>query len=531
MKRPKPTLFYLFAILLLTGLLTNCKKVEDGLSSITWQINFDLVTTTWDIQFIDASTGLPIGANSEEEIPVTLSGTDKQHILDLAGIRQTTFYSTKGALALALHPDRPAPLPQSPVRFFLHAEHPGYIPVVVPVLSHQAGINPMKVYLISTTSAVSGTEKPASTVSIRLTAGALTDSVAVATTSGQAVLSMKNGTEILAAGGAQLSGDARVTLLYSEGGTTNGLKTFPGGQLAVSTGGTPGLISLAAGVYLGIQDADGREAASLSVPVSAAARISGAVYDPYTKTHLTAGQSVPLWFLNTTTGSWESRGTAILEAYQSNLVARFSMATPGQYLLGWIRENLCPSPLILHPSTLPEYNEIPYAFVLNVFEVFGEEFRFVRSAAICGRVDENSELRFLPDNSELVFRFEPYVSEEKPYYKNPDPILLTGFCESGSPVDFDLLPKPNSTLKKIEVVFIDVQHNNTRYNPKLFPGYYRKTGTTLWQSALVYEGQAYIVNPVAGAQYEMGINFKGEFHLKEVTVGPEEVVLVEIAID
>jgi hypothetical protein len=207
------------------------------------------------------------------------------------------------------------------------------------------------------------------------------------------------------------------------------------------------------------------------------------------------------------------------------------MATPGQYLLGWIRENLCPSPLTLHPSTLPEYNEIPYAFVLNVFEVFGEEFRFVRSAAICGRVDENSELRFLPDNSELVFRFEPYVSEEKPYYKNPDPILLTGFCESGSPVDFDLLPKPNSTLKKIEVVFIDVQHNNTRYNPKLFPGYYRKTGTTFWQSALVYEGQAYIVNPVAGAQYEMGINFKGEFHLKEVTVGPEEVVLVEIAID
>jgi hypothetical protein len=345
------------------------------------------------------------------------------------------------------------------------------------------------------------------------------------------LIRIKAGTEITAANGAQLAGDLTVGLSSYEGGTTNGLKFLPGGQLAVSSNGKPGLIYLAAGIYLDIMDADGKFAGTLSQPAECTAQISRSVYDPSTKTILTAGQSVPVWYMNPSSGLWENKGTAMLEAYQNKLRAGFIMHSPGLYVLGWINENLCPTPLTLHPNSLPEYKKIPYAFTLNVFELFGEELRFVRTAGICGQMDEDFLLRFLPDNSELVFRFEPYVNEDKPYYKSPDPILLSGFCEAGSPVDFDLLPKPNSTYKQIEVVFIDVQHNNTRYNPKLFPGYYRKNGTTTWQSALVYNGQAYIVNPQPGDLYQMGINFKGEFHLKEVTVGPEEVVLVEIAVD
>ncbi len=518
-------------LLILPGLFNGCKKVEDGLSSIIWQINFDLVTTTWDIQFIDAATGLPIGANSEDQTEVTITGNDQPHILDLAGIRQPVFYSTRGFMALALHPNRLSPGALTPVSFVIHASHPAYLPVHVPVLSYSAGINPIRVFMVSKDHAPLNVDLLTQTAAGHLADGRLSDSLKLYTSANLASVELPSGTEIHAASGAQLAGSLTFAFSYWEGGTVNGLKMLPGGQISVSSAGTPGLIYPAGAIYTGITDEDGKTAATLSRPVKCSALISRSVYNPATKAKLTAGELVPVWFMNPATGIWENQGTTILQAFQNKLLANFEMNIPGLYLLGWINENLCTSPLTMHPVTLPEYSAIPYAFAVNIFEVYGEELRFIRTTDISGQVTEDYSMRFLPDNSELVFRFEAYTGEDKPYYRNPDPILLAGFCESGTPAEFDLLPKPNSTYKKIEVVFIDVEHNNTRYNPKVFPGYYRKTGATTWQSAFVYGGQAFMINPREGDLYEMGINFKGKLHLKEVTVGPEEVVLVEIAID
>jgi hypothetical protein len=531
MKSQKLIPLYLALLLVISGMLGGCKKVENGLSSVTWEINFDLVTTTWDIQFIDAATGLPIGANSDDRVAATITGDDQVSILDLAGVRQPVFYSSKGAIALALHPNRPVPDVQNPVRFVIHASHPSYLPASMPVMAFQGGINPIRIFLVSRTQApvnVDLLNKPAAAL---LADNRLVDSLKAATPAKSATLQMSAGTEVLAANGGPMAGNLNLAFSYWEGGTTNGLKTFPGGQLTVNSTGKPGLIYLACGIYTDLTDQDGKVASTVSRPMEFTALINPAVYNPYTKARLVAGEAVPLWFLNPESGVWVNKGTTILQAHQDKLMAGFTMESPGLILVGWINESLCASPLVLHPNTLPEYNVIPYTFNLNIFEVYENEFRFVRSIGISGQVTQDYTLRFLPDNSELVFRFEPYTGEDKPYYKAPDPILLAGFCESGSPVSFDLLPKPNSTIKKIKVVFIDVEHNNTRYNPKVFPGYYRKTGTTTWQSAFVYNGQAFMVNPVQGDLYQMGINYKGEFHMKEVTVGPEDVVLVEIAID
>jgi hypothetical protein len=339
------------------------------------------------------------------------------------------------------------------------------------------------------------------------------------------------GTEIVAASGAQLSGNLTTSFLHWEGGTTNGIKLFPGGQLSVNNNGNPGLIYLACGIFAEIRDQDSKVASTISDPINCTAQINKAVYNPLTKTKLIAGQSVPIWHMNDESGVWESKGNSAVQQSGDNLTAAFSMTSPGLYLLGWINESICTTPLAMHPGTLAEYNKISYAFYLNVYEMFETELRFVRTVGLSGQVAEDFNLRMLPENSELVLRFEPYTAEDKPYYKIPDPILLTGYCKSGTTINFDLLPNTGSSYKQIEVVFIDVEHNNTRYNPKVFPGYYRKIGTSVWQSAFVYEGRSYIVNPVEGAQYEMGINFKGRFHLKEVTNGPEDIVLVEIAID
>jgi hypothetical protein len=531
MKKPKFPILYFLLLLILPGLFGGCKKVEDGLSALTWQINFDLIKTTWDIQFIDGASGLPVGANTEDRIEMTVSGNDASNIIDLAGIRQPRFYSTKGFAALALHPDRAGVAASAPVRFVIHANHADYLPVVVPVIAFNSGINPIKIYLTHRNNAPENVDLATSLVTEILSNGTLTDSVTLTTPMNMTSVHLDNGTGLTDAGGVELSGALKATLSHWEGGTTSGLKTFPGGQVTVSSAGNPGLIYLAGGIFVEIQDQDGRLASTLTKPIRSRIVVSPQAYNPETRAKIAIGQSVPLWHLNIQTGIWENLNTVVLEADGNDIKASFNMYTPGLYLLGWINESLCSNPLLMHPGTLPEYHELSYAFTVNVFELFENELRFIRTVGLNGPVSEDFELRMLPVQSEILLRFEAYTGETDPYYRNPEPVLLAGFCESGNPVEFELLPKPNSTFKKIEVVFIDVAHNNTRYNPKVFPGYYRKNGATIWQSAFVYDGQAYIVNPEEGALYEMGINFKGRFQRKEVSIGPEDVILVEIAID
>lgn len=522
---------HLLFLLMLLSLLSGCKKVESGLADIIWQINFDLVTTTWDVQFIDAATGLPVGANNNDRIEVTITGGDKNNILDLAGVRQTRFYSTKGVLALCLHPDRAVPDPQTPVKFVIHANHEAYLPVNVPVTSYHEGVNPIKVYLINRSNAPENVDLLAQTQVGRMVDGKLTDSLTLKTALNYSTLAIAAGTEFHAASGAQLAGDLTFAFSYWEGSTVNGLKTFPGGQVTRNIVGNPGLIYLACGLYVDIHDADRKYTSQVSQPMVCKAIINKAVYNPLTKAKLVAGETVPIWYMNPATDLWENKGSTIIQTIDNNLVANLSLESTGLYLVGWIDENLCSSFAVLHPNTLAQFQEIPYAFTISIFQTFNNELRFIQSTSISGKATEDYDIHFLPDNSELVVRFEPYTYENSPYYKTPDPVFLAGFCQSGNPVNFSLQPKTGSTFKKIKVVFIDVLHNNTRYIPKVFPGCYRKSGTTVWQSAFVYGGQAYMVNTMEGDLFEMGINFKGGFHQKQVTIGSEEYTLVEITLE
>lgn len=534
MKSRKLTPLYLLLLLCLPVLLNSCRKVEDGLSAITWQIDFDLVTTTWDIQFIDAASGLPITAEDpDEQVGVTITGADQKNILDLAGKRQPVFYSTKGAIALALHPDRAAPQEMTPVSFVIHTSHPSYIPANVPIITYQEGIIPLKIYLVSRTNAPENVDLLTQPVTGQLVDGKLRDTITLVTKNNHAAFRMISGTGFLTAGNVLLNGNLNFTISHWEGATVNGSRTLPGGQISVNSEGKPGLIYPACGIYIDLQDESGQYAAKISKPIECTALISPSVYDPVTNTVVTAGQQVPVWFMNPESAVWENKGTSLLVDSDNKLQASFSLASPGMYLIGWINENLCPSPQVLHPDLPGNFREIPYTFTLNIFERYGNElnYRFLRSAEIGGPAASDYNLHFLPANSELVFRFEAYTGEDNLYYQVPGPVLLSGYCESGKTADFDLIATPGSTYKKIEVVFIDKEHNNTRYNPKLFPGYYRKTGTTTWQSAFVYQGKAFIVNPQMGALYQMGVNYKGKFHMKEVTIGAEDVLLVDIEVE
>ena len=132
----------------LITLLSACSNLDGAFDEISWQMNFDLVQTNWDVQFKDAANGELIGKDNELRVEVNLSGPDQNHILDMAGIRHDIFFSTKGFLGLILHPDRTDPVETNPVQFTMHVKIDGYLPVHIPVETFKTGIHPVEVMLV-----------------------------------------------------------------------------------------------------------------------------------------------------------------------------------------------------------------------------------------------------------------------------------------------------------------------------------------------------------------------------------------------
>ncbi|MDD4645978.1 MAG: hypothetical protein PHY99_08315, partial [Bacteroidales bacterium] len=450
--------FLLFFILIsFPVVFEGCKKIEDGLSDLKWQIDFDLVKTTWDVQFYDASTGMPLGVNSDLRVEVTITGSDKSNILDLAGIRQTRFYSTQGTLALALHPDRTSPDAQTPVSFVIHASQRDYIPVQVPVLTYHEGINPIRIYMVNRSVAAENVDHVYMTDAARLVFGKLSDTVSLKTPAGLASFQMNAGTELSGSGNSQLTpGDLFITLSCWEGSTTNGLKSFPGGQIVVDAAGNPGLVYPACGLFIDIQDQNLLSVSTISKPIQCQAVISPAVYNPVSAAFIAAGEEVPLWFMNESSGIWENQGPVTVEASGALLVANITLSRPGMYMLGWINTNLHSAPLQFHPVFAPGGDPLSYAFTVNIYEMLGHELRFVRTAAVNGPATEDFNLHFLPSNSELVIRFESFMGEDRAYYSNPDPVLISGGYNFSTPVNLNLVPKSGCTCKKIEIILVDI---------------------------------------------------------------------------
>lgn len=521
----------LLPILVLTLSTISCSKVEDGLNSMTWRIDFNLISSTWDVQFIDARTGELIEGTEENRVQVIISGPDQNHILDLSGFRRDRFYTSHGFLGLALHPDRNSPTPVSPLRFVLKASHPDYLPVSFPVTTRHDGINPLQIRMVHKGVTPPHVAVAAESGMSRVVEGRLQDSLEIFVPANLASVKFQQYTLLQDKENHLLGGSLDITFGYWEASHFESTLAQPGGQLALTTeNGKPGVIYSAGMFYLNVMDEYGQEPDEFDLPARAQVILAADIHNPETGSSISINDRLNLWYQDPATGLWSIVNTLRPSPYQNKFVIHIPFDRPGTYLLGWISEETCNEALVIHFKTLPEYNLLPYGFSVNTYQLVHNELRLLRSEPIVGPVDQEVKLYDLPTGKELVFRFEPYLIPAPSYYRSPDPLLVANSC-SATGHELDLLPRPGGTFTQVKVVFIDTQHNNTRYTPRVFPGYYRQAGTQPWQSAFVYQGLTYLVNLVIGGTYELGINFKGEFHKKEMVIGTGELVEIEIELE
>ena len=513
--------------------LSNCSKIENGLSQLQWQIDFDLVNTSWDIQFKDAATGEFIGLHDDTRVEVNITGPDQAHVLDMAGIRHDLFFSTKGFLGLVLHPDRGNPGENDPVKITVHAKVDGFLPVQVPIETFHIGIQPIEIMLVNLNAPPEGVKVFHEENISNVVYGKLEDSLLLYTPGNRLELLIPKDTELRDKNDLLLGGPLTITLALWDCTKESAMQALSGGPLALLnvTQFELGIKQPASQVFIRIQDQYGKIASQLSKSMEATFLVDPEIFHPEIGRFVRPDDVLPVYVLDGLTGVWSRENTVVLEAFQNKVLARITLNESGMFHFGWMDQSYCSNPLPLIFSSLPEYSLLPYSFRLKVYRNYNNQFQYLFSFCIAGQTNGNSELRYLPVGKELILRFEPYINCSDPYYRSPDPVLLTGECSINEPLENHLLPLPPGEVRELDVVFIDTQHNNTEYTPASFAGYYRKIGDSCWNSAMVYKGTSYLYKVNPGEQYEMGINFKGQFHRKEIVISESGILHVKIEID
>lgn len=513
--------------------LSTCSNLDGGFDEIRWQMNFDLVKTSWDVQFKDAASGELIGNDSDLRVEVYLTGPDQSNILDLAGIRQERFYSTKGFLGLILHPDQTEPSENTPVQFTLHAKIDGYLPVHVPIEAYSTGINPVEVMLVNLELSPIGVNVLHLENAGKFVFGLLHDSISLYTPGNRLEVIIPRGIQMLDKNGEALSGNMDVTIALWDGMIESAVEALPGGPLALLdiNDYKIAIKQPASQLFLVIKDQYGKEAVSFSENIRATFLLDPMVFNPEEKRLIWPDDILPVYLLNDQNGSWSQESIVSLESFQNKVLAKINLQKTGTFHFGWMDRNYCQYPLNLEFTTLPEYNTLPYSFRLKLYRNVNGIFQYLYSFGITGAASESSQMRYLPVGSELILRFEPYLDCAKPYYKTPDAVLLTGECSEHPILQNDLIPIPPGEIRELQVVFIDTEHNNTNYIPSLLAGYYRNHDSDCWQSAMVYQGITYLFNVEPGEVYELGINYKGEYHYEELSITDSGTMYVEIEIN
>jgi len=512
---------------------STCSNLDGGFDEISWQMNFDLINTSWDVQFKDAASGELIGNNSEIRVEAYLTGPDESNILDLAGIRQERFYSTKGFLGLILHPNRVEPGENNPVQFTLHAKVDGYLPVHVPIETFNTGIHPVEIMLVSLDLAPIGVNVLHLEDAGKFVFGLLHDSITLYTPGNRLEVVIPQGIQMLDKNGEALSGNMDVTLALWDGMVESAVEALPGGPLALLdiNDYKIAIKQPASQLFLLIKDQYGKEALTFSENIRATFLLDPMVYNPEENRLIWPDDILPVYQLNKQNGSWSQESIVNLEGFQNKILAKINLRKTGTFHFGWMDRNYCQYPLNLEFTTLPEYNTFPYSFRLKLYRNVNGVFQYLYSFGVTGNASESSQLRYIPIGSELIMRFEPYLDCAQPYYKTPDAVLLTGECSEHPALQNDLIPIPPGDIRELQVIFIDTKHNNTQYIPSLLAGYYKSTSLSCWHSALVYNGTTYLFNVNPGEIYELGINYKGEYHYTELSITDTRTMYVEIEIN
>jgi hypothetical protein len=292
-------------------LLNTCKD-DDPINNIPFTINYTAAESTFNLVFINASSGDPIGSLDNKKVTVTISGDFATAVTEISGQSASSYQSDKGFMTLALKKNV-IPTNSSPVRFNISAEASGYLPYYLTIELFKDSHLSYKINMVETSNPPSGVANAVNTSGNanngNVTAAINLQTNTVGTSSTKAALNIPQNVILKDAAGNTLNGALNVSLTYFNSAESTASNYFPGGGLMcnLEKNGTttPSMLYSAGFVNINITDASGRRAAKVeNGNVGATVEIPQGTYNPLTNTTVVAGDSIPLLSYNDITGKW-----------------------------------------------------------------------------------------------------------------------------------------------------------------------------------------------------------------------------------
>lgn len=334
----RPILYVAFGL----SLVFACQKINP-LDGVELTVNNDVYISPILVRAVNADINSDVHPTSAV---ATVSGKDASLVVDDLGNKGTSIKMVNGILTLNLLPEA-NPSATKPIVFNVYVKCDGFVSSNQTVRITDAS-QPLKIYIpmVSLASPPKGVTVAQQTTS--LTSGVVkttTQVVAPASNSKTetAVISIPAGTQVQDIDGNPINASS-LNMKVTHFGTTTpqSIQSFPGGFIAenaITADGKNQSVTFQTAGFVAIDmDAGGKAVKNFSTPINVSIGVNSDLVNPITKIKIKAGDTVPVWSLNSETGQWQEekdQQAIISKDASGNLVANFKAKHLSYWNLDW----------------------------------------------------------------------------------------------------------------------------------------------------------------------------------------------------
>ena len=304
------------------------------------------VQTSASVNFVDAATRQQLGLSSQRNVYVTISGPDKDKVVNQQDQSLSSATTSTGLLNIGIRNDV-TPTPSNPIRINIVAQSDGYIITSRPVTIQSTGNRSLTINMVNMSNPPIGSTSSPNTVVRPSSSGELLSPITVQTsrepmTNGDASMTINSGTTIRDASGNPLTGNVTVNATYFTNKSDESMRSLPSGLNVTTisqTGNTQrGVFQVASFASYNIISQSGQTGRNFSAPVNLAISIPSDTRNPQSQNSIRNGDGVPIWSYDESNGQWrqETTATAVGPDSRGNYSVDFSASHLSWWVAAWL---------------------------------------------------------------------------------------------------------------------------------------------------------------------------------------------------
>ncbi len=523
-----------FIIMITVAAIQGCKKPEEG-SKSPFNITYNLQKTRFTIRFIDAKTGQLIGGSGDKSVSVKVSGTDKDAVYDIAGLKKDIYRSKHGFITLALAPEEGhIPSAGQPVRFSLIASCAGYLPAAKTVSLTKEGAYQLRIAMIKTGDLPESAAKVLKQGVGRINDSTLVSPLTVVTPGIEVKLVIPSGCALLDRNREPLKSPLSVSIVYFNNKSEQCLAAFPGGLAAsVYQNGTitDGTFFTAGYLWIQITGSEGKTAAIFEKKEATLEMlIDKNTINSETGVPVAAGDLVGVYRFVSDSGVWQKEAVDTIEAYNEippvgDFVVKTKISAPFYHTFSWFWQNNCYNGTYV--TFTADSSSQSKGYLQGIIKRKSDSAYIGWFGGIASPED-TVQLPFVPASVPAFIRWEndsaSTVTVTGPYIFSD----VDDLC-NGNNLEIPLAAAGENNLPVTVSMTAHCPANPTVNILPSFGIWYRPESSFSWNWADQKEGISEIYGLTEGANYVIGIYFDNDW--KEWTITVDNSRKIELSFD